>query len=93
MGNDKCFRGRRLAGVDDAVANGISRWEPHSDVPANLQRPYPNVDWHEQALIPSVLAECSRVLVSSTSEDHLRSRPDGPMEQPPRAWRRNTRVS
>ena len=82
MGSDWCFMACHVAGVDNGVADGISRWESRSDVPANLRRLSPNVDWHEQVLGLNELAICSGVLDSSTSQDQLQSRLNGLMGLP-----------
>jgi len=82
MGSDWCFEARHVSGIDNEVADGISRWQPRSNIPYNLKRMYPDIEWREQVLSPSELEICSGVLDSSTSEDQLRNRLDGLMELP-----------
>lgn len=71
-----------IAGVKNTIADGISRWEDRSTITADWLRMLPDVAWHEQVMNPEGLKLCTSILASSSPEDPLRARLEGPMHQP-----------
>ena len=45
VGSGWCFDALHVAGVEDTIADGFSRWEPE-DIDGNLQAFRPDVAWH-----------------------------------------------
>ena len=82
MGSGWCFRAKHIAGVDNTIADGISRWADRSRITSDLRRSHPNVAWHEQVLTDEALRLITSVLDSSTSGDQLRVRLEGLMSLP-----------
>ena len=54
-----------VAGVENTIADGISRWEPE-DIDGNLRAFRPDVAWHRQVLGPTGVAVCFGMLASSS---------------------------
>ena len=73
MGSGWCFEAAHVKGVDNTIADGISRWEPET-IDAHLRLSRPNVAWRQQVLDPEVADLCTGVLAASTSASQLRSR-------------------
>ena len=73
MGSGWCFEAAHVRGVDNTIADGISRWEP-ATIDARLRLSRPNVAWRQQVLSPEVADLCTGVLAASTSASQLRSR-------------------
>ena len=46
-----------VAGVENIIADGITRWEPE-DIDGNLHAFRPDVAWHRQVLEPTGVAVC-----------------------------------
>ena len=67
------FDALHVAGVENTIANGISRWEPE-DIDGNLHAFRPDVAWHRQVLGPTDVALCLGVLAASSSASQLRRR-------------------
>ena len=70
VGSGWCFGALHVAGVENAIANGISRWEPE-DIDGNLRACRPDVAWHRQVLGPTGVALCFGVLAASSSACQL----------------------
>ena len=69
VGSGWCFDALRVAGVENTIAEGISRWEPE-DIDGN--RAFrPDVAWHRQKLKPMGVAVCFGVLAASSSVRQL----------------------
>ena len=49
VGSGWCFDALHVAGVENAIADGISRWEPE-DIDGTLRAFRPDVAWHRQVL-------------------------------------------
>ena len=52
VGSGWCFDALYVAGVENTIANGISRWEPE-DMDGNHHAFRPDVAWHRQVLRPT----------------------------------------
>ena len=61
------------AGVENIIADGISRWQPE-DIDSNLRAFRRDVAWHRQVLGPTGVALRFRVLAASPSVCQLRRR-------------------
>ena len=61
VGSGWCFDALHVAGVENTIADGISRWEPE-EIDGNLRAFRPNVAWHRQVLEPTGVAVCLGVL-------------------------------
>ena len=61
VGSGWCFDALHVAGVENAIADGISRWKPE-DIDGNLRAFRPDVAWHRQVLEPTGVAVCFGVL-------------------------------
>lgn len=83
VGSGWCFRAKHIKGVDNTLADGISRWKDPSSIVADLRRIYPDANWSEQVLTPVGLQLITGVLDRSTSADQLRRRLDGLMSLSP----------
>ena len=57
VGSGWCFDALHVAGVENTIADGISRWEPE-DIDGNLRASRPDVAWHPQVLGPTGVALC-----------------------------------
>ena len=68
-----CFDVLHVAGVENTIADGISRWEPE-DIDGNLRAFRPDVAWHRQVLEPTDVAVCFGALAASSSVCQLRRR-------------------
>lgn len=68
-----CFRAKHIAGMNNTLADGISRWQ-RASINASLREFGPDIDWQERKLGFAGDAICSGVLASSTSTAQLRSR-------------------
>ena len=73
VGSGYCFDALHVAGVENTIADGISRWEPE-DIDGNLRASRPDVAWHQQVLEPMGVAVCFGVLAASSSVCQLRRR-------------------
>ena len=73
VGSGWCLDALHVAGVENTVADGISRWEPE-DIDGNLRAFQPDVAWHRQVLEPMGVAVCVGVLAASSSVCQLRCR-------------------
>ena len=62
-----------VAGVENTIADGISRWEPET-TDGNLHASRPDVAWRRQVLGTTGVALCSGVLAASSSASLLRRR-------------------
>ena len=65
VGSGWCFNALHVAGVDNTIAHGISRWEPE-DIDGNHAF-RPDVAWRRQVLGPTGVALCLGVLAASSS--------------------------
>ena len=59
------------AGVENIIADGISRWQPE-DIDGNLRVFRPDVARHRQVLEPTGVAACFGVLAATSSVCQLR---------------------
>lgn len=50
MGSGWSFRAKHIEGVENVLADGISRWENHASISSDLHRLHPSVPWREQVL-------------------------------------------
>ena len=66
VGSGWCFDALHVAGVENIIADGITRWEPE-DIDGNLHAFRPDVAWHRQVLGPTGVAVCFGVLAASSS--------------------------
>ena len=73
VGSGWCFDALHVAGMENAIADGISRWKPE-DIDGNLRAFRPDVAWHRQVLEPTGVAICLGVLAASSSACQLRHR-------------------
>lgn len=73
MDSGWCFRAKHVAGINNTLADGISRWQCAS-INASLREFRPDIDWQEQKLGFAGDAISPGVLASSTSATQLRSR-------------------
>ena len=64
VGSGWCFDALHVAGVENTITDGISRWEPE-DIDGNFRAFWPDVAWHPQVLGPTGVALCFGVLVVS----------------------------
>ena len=72
VGSGWCFDALHVAGMENTIYEGISRWEPE-DIDGN--RAFrPDVAWHRQKLKPMGVAVCFGVLAASSSVCQLRRR-------------------
>ena len=74
------FKAKHVKGVNNDLADGISRWERCS-VSDNLTTLYPHVVWCEQDLGCRGRRMCSEMLACGCSEIQLRARLNGLMRQ------------
>ena len=74
MGCDWHFEStHHVAGKQNTIADGISRWE-YESINARLRDAHPDVVWREQALEPEAVNLCSSVLDASSSANQLHHR-------------------
>jgi len=73
MGSDWHFDSQHIAGSQNTIADGISRWA-YDSINDRLHDAHPNVSWREQVLEPKALELCTKVLDASSSATLLRSR-------------------
>ena len=73
VGSGWCFDALHVAGVENAIADGISRWEME-DIDGTLRAFRPDVAWHRHVLEPTGIAICLGVLAASSSVCRLRRR-------------------
>ena len=73
VGGNWCFQAKHVAGVDNSLADLITRCE-HSRVNAELNRRRPDVDWREQVMGGEEEQKCSAILLRDTRSDVLRHR-------------------
>ena len=73
VGSRWCFDALHVTGVENTIADGISRWEPE-DIEGNLRAFRPDVAWYRQVLGPTGIALCFGVLAASPSVSQLRRR-------------------
>ena len=73
VGSGWCFDALHIAGVENTIADGISRWEPE-DIDGNLRASRPDIAWHRQVLVPTGVTLCFGVLAASSSVSQLRRR-------------------
>ena len=73
VGSGWCFDALHVAGVENTIADGISRWEPE-DIDGNLRAFRPDVAWHRQVLGPTGVALCSGALAAGPSASRFRRR-------------------
>ena len=73
MRNEWRFRAKHIKGVENTLADGISRWK-HDEIALNLHSYRPDIRWQEQHLGQEALDLTSAVLASRSSEDQLRNR-------------------
>ena len=71
VGSGWWFDVLHVGGVENTIADGISRWEPE-DNDGNLRAFRPDVAWHRQVLEPTGVAVCLGVLAASSSVCRLR---------------------
>ena len=80
VGSGWCFDALYVAGVENTIADFISRWEPE-DIDGNLRAFRPDVAWHRQVLEPTGAGVCLGVLAASSSVCQLRRRLTGLIRQ------------
>ena len=80
VGSGWCFDALNVAGVENTIADGISRWQP-DDMDGNLHASRPNVAWSRQVLGPTGVALCLGVLAASSCASQLRRRLTGLIRQ------------
>ena len=68
-----CFDALHVAGVENTIADGISRWKPE-DIDSKLHAFRPEVAWHRQVLGPTGVALCLGMLAASSPTSQLRRR-------------------
>ena len=68
-----CFRARHVKGVNNVLADGISRWD-RASIPSALRSCRPDIAWQEQDLGQAGTSLCSGILASSSSGGQLRDR-------------------
>ena len=73
VGSGWCFDALHVAGVENTIADAISRWEPE-DIDGNLRAFRPDAAWHRQKLGPTGVALCFGVFAASASVSQLRRR-------------------
>ena len=73
VGSGWCFDALHVAGVENTIADGISRWELE-DIDGNLRAFQPDVAWHRQVLESTGVTGCFGVLAASSSVRQLRRR-------------------
>ena len=73
VGSGWCFDALHVAGVENTIADGTSRWEPE-DMDGNLHAFRPAVAWHQQVLEPTGVTVCFGVLAASSSVCQSRRR-------------------
>ena len=66
VGKGWYFDALHVAGVENTIADGISRWELE-DIDGNLHTPRPYAAWRRQVLGPPGVALCLGVLAASSS--------------------------
>ena len=72
VGSGWCFDALHIAGVENTIADGISRKEPE-DIDVN-QAFWPDVAWYRQVLGPTGVALCLGMLAASSPASQLRRR-------------------
>ena len=80
VGSAWCFDALHAAGVENTIADGISRWEPEA-IDGNLHAFRPDVAWHRQVLGPTGVALSLGMLAASSSASQLRRRLTEPIRQ------------
>ena len=80
VGSGWCFDALHVAGVENTIADGVSRWEP-GGIDDNVRVFRPDVAWHRQVLEPTGVAVCLGVLAASSSVCQLRRRLTGLIRQ------------
>ena len=70
VGSGWFFDALHVAGVENTIADGISRWEPE-DIDGNLRTFRSDLAWHRQVLVPTGIAVCFGVLAASSSACQL----------------------
>ena len=73
VGSGWCFDALHVAGVENTIVDGISRWELEY-IDGNLRVFRPDVAWHRQVLGPTGVALCFGVLAARSSVCQLRRR-------------------
>ena len=73
VGSGWCFDALHVDGVENTIADGISRWEPE-DIDGNLRSSRPDIAWHRQVLGPTGVALYVGVLATRSSVSQLRRR-------------------
>ena len=73
VGSGWCFDALHVAGVDNFIADGISRWKEEV-IDGNLHASRPVVAWRRQVLGPTGVELCLGILAASSSASllHLR---------------------
>ena len=67
------FDALHVAGLENTIADGISRWEPE-DIDGNLHASRHDVAWCPRVLGPTGVALCLELLAASSSASQLRRR-------------------
>lgn len=67
------FRAKHIKGLQNTLADGISRWK-HDEIAHNLHSYRPDICWQEQRLGQEAEDITSAVLASSSSDEQLRDR-------------------
>ena len=73
MRNEWRFRAKHIKGIENTLADGISRWK-HDEIGSNLRAFRPDVCWQEQHLGQEAVDIAFAVLDSSSSDGQLRRR-------------------
>ena len=73
VGSGWCFDASRVAGVDNSIADGISRWKEEV-IDDNLHASRPDAAWRRQVLEPTGVELCYGILAASSSASLLRLR-------------------
>ena len=73
VGSGWCVDALHVAGVENTIVDGTSRWQPE-DTDGNLRAFRPDVAWHRQGLGPTGIALCVGVLAARASVSQLRRR-------------------
>ena len=73
VGSGWCFDALHVAGVENTIADGISRWKPEA-IDGNLRASRPDVAYGRQVFGPAGVALCLGELAASSSACRLRLR-------------------
>ena len=68
-----CFHAKHVAGIDNVIADGISRWTGTS-ITDSLRKIRPDIHWQEQSWGQAGIKLCSGILAPTSSGAQLRSR-------------------